>query len=84
MGLYRIGIIPGKGSHHLSFALWLILGITIFLVHVILLNLAQNNAIRVPNLFCPGDSAGDGMCVHSWRAVLLPFWNSTTPEDRIV
>jgi hypothetical protein len=82
MGLYQIGIIPGKGSHHLSFGLWLILGISIFLLHVVLLNLAQNNAIRVPKVFCPGDSAGDGACVHSWRTVLLPFWNHTTPEDR--
>jgi hypothetical protein len=83
VGLYQIGIIPGKGSHHLSFGLWLVLGISIFLLHVFWLNLAQNNAVRVPKLFCPGDSAGvDGMCVHSWRTVLLPFWNSTTPEDR--
>ncbi len=86
MGLYLIGVIPGKGSHRLSCGVWFLLGVSILLLHVYGLTLAQDGVVHVPAVFCPpGSSAGDDdshICLQSWRSILLPFWNGTEPEER--
>jgi hypothetical protein len=88
LGLFLIGVVPGKGSHRLCSGVWLLLGVSILLLHVYGLTLAQDRVVRVPAVFCPSgsrSSAGrdDGKaCLQSWRSLLLPFWNGTEPWER--
>jgi hypothetical protein len=58
LGLYLIGMIPSKGLHRTSLAIWIVLGIVLLLLNSYGLTLALQGEVHLPNMFCPGMSAG--------------------------
>ena len=80
IGPFIIGMFKGFGAYRPMFTLWLVLGISFFIMNFLALEFVQREKIVVPGSLCVGvDTA---WCERDVFYIFQTFWNSTATEVR--
>jgi hypothetical protein len=80
IGPFIIGMFKGFGAYRPLFTLWLVLGISFFIMNFLALEFVQREKIIVPGSLCVG--VDTTYCERDVFYIFQTFWNSTETEVR--